>query len=144
MILGAVDLLGDPEILKQEQQRTKFILIDEFQDSNFGQIELAQLLAGREGNVFAVGDPDQAIYRFRGATSEAFEEFKRRFPATETVTLDQNFRSVPSVLQTAFAVICRNEWPGRIPLVSGRELQAQAERTPLPNFPPEITVTPDS
>ncbi|MCU1308684.1 MAG: hypothetical protein JWN45_3379, partial [Acidobacteriaceae bacterium] len=144
MILGAVDLLRNPEILKQEQERTKFILIDEFQDSNFGQIELAQLLAGGEGNVFAVGDPDQAIYRFRGATSEAFEEFKRRFPATESVTLDQSFRSVPSVLQTAFAVISRNEWPERQPLVSGRELQAKAGGKPLPNFSPEITVTPDS
>lgn len=143
-ILAAVELLRDHGIRMQEQERTKFILIDEFQDSNFGQIELAQLLAGDAENIFAVGDPDQAIYRFRGATSEAFEEFRRRFPKTRTVTLDQNFRSVPSVLQTAYAVISRNEWPHRKPLISGRELQAIAERKPLPKFSPEITVTPDS
>src|SRR6266403_1308933 len=125
MILGAVDLLGDPEILKQEQQRTKFILIDEFQDSNFGQIELAQLLAGETANIFAVGDPDQAIYRFRGATSEAFEEFKRRFPETRTLTLLQNFRSVPAVLKTAFEVISKNYSPERKPLNSGRAEKAK-------------------
>jgi len=58
-------------VLERAQRRARFILIDEFQDSNVAQIKLASLLAGEAANVFAVGDPDQAIYQFRGATSDA-------------------------------------------------------------------------
>ncbi|MCU1285667.1 MAG: hypothetical protein JWO13_2017 [Acidobacteriales bacterium] len=143
MIVDAVALLQDKKILSQERQRTRFILIDEFQDSNFGQIELAQLLAGDTANIFAVGDPDQAIYRFRGATSEAFEEFKRRFPKMQQVTLDHNFRSVPAVLKTAFAVISKNFSLERKPLISGRAEEAKKTGHPLPDFNPEAVVTPD-
>jgi len=127
-ILAAVELLHDPVILKEEQERIKFVLIDEFQDSNFGQIELAQLLSGNPQNVFAVGDPDQAIYRFRGATSEVLRRIQTAgSPRLRRPFSTKNFRSVPSVLETAYAVISRNDWPDRKPLVSGRELQAKAE-----------------
>src|SRR5262249_60757519 len=93
---------------EQERKRARFVLIDEFQDSNVGQIELGKLLAGDEQNIFAVGDPDQAIYRFRGATSGAFDEFLRRFSAARPVTLERNHRSRANILNCAFAVISRN------------------------------------
>lgn len=109
MIRNAVRLLeADAELLKRERRRARFILIDEFQDCNSSNIILAQLLAGDEQNIFAVGDPDQAIYRFRGASSAAFEEFQKRFPQTEGVVLDENQRSRGNILRTAFAAINEN------------------------------------
>ncbi len=76
IITRAVDMLGRRQlVLQRARNHARFILIDEFQDSNTAQIQLARLLAGEEANVFAVGDPDQAIYRFRGATSGAFDQF---------------------------------------------------------------------
>src|SRR5215472_11766714 len=106
MISRAVGLLqSNPELLAQEQQRARFILIDEFQDCNSSNITLAELLAGAEQNIFAVGDPDQAIYRFRGASSAAFEEFQRRFPQTQGVTLDENQRTHGNILRVAFSAI---------------------------------------
>ena len=89
MIRNAVRLLeGNPVLLERERRKARFILIDEFQDCNSSNIILVQLLAGEEQNIFAVGDPDQAIYRFRGASSAAFEEFQKRFPQTEGVVLE--------------------------------------------------------
>jgi DNA helicase II / ATP-dependent DNA helicase PcrA len=109
MISRAVRLLqSDPELLEQERRQARFILIDEFQDCNSSNITLAELLAGAEQNVFAVGDPDQAIYRFRGASSAAFEEFQRRFPRTAGVILDENQRSRGNILRVAFAAIDQN------------------------------------
>src|SRR5215813_3792318 len=131
MISRAVGLLqSNPELLAQEQQRARFILIDEFQDCNSSNITLAELLGGAEQNIFAVGDPDQAIYRFRGASSAAFEEFQRRFPNTHGVVLSENQRSRGNILRVAFAAINQNpdvsslcgevEFDRR-PLVSGRD-----------------------
>ncbi|HEY2498739.1 MAG TPA: ATP-dependent DNA helicase [Candidatus Angelobacter sp.] len=109
MIRNAVRLLeSDASLLKREQGKARFILIDEFQDCNSSNIILAQLLAGKEQNIFAVGDPDQAIYRFRGASSAAFEEFQKRFPQTEGVVLDENQRSRGNILRVAFAAINEN------------------------------------
>ncbi|MGE0405387.1 MAG: ATP-dependent helicase [Candidatus Korobacteraceae bacterium] len=147
MILRAVQLLKtDATVLARERARARFLLMDEFQDANLAQIELAQLLAGPERNVFAVGDPDQAIYRFRGASSAAFSEFARRFPQTKTVVLSQNWRSLPPVLACAHGVISRNsaiesvaDGEGnrfeRAPLTSARARPAQGQPT-LPLWPP--------
>ncbi|HMF91747.1 MAG TPA: ATP-dependent DNA helicase, partial [Candidatus Angelobacter sp.] len=108
----------------------RFILIDEFQDCNSSNITLAELLGGAEQNIFAVGDPDQAIYRFRGASSAAFEEFQRRFPRTLGVTLGENQRSRGNILKVAFAAIEPNPHVRslgesvnftRAPLDSGRD-----------------------
>jgi superfamily I DNA/RNA helicase/RecB family exonuclease len=111
--------------LQEERSRARFILIDEFQDSNVAQIRLARLLAGDEANVFAVGDPDQAIYRFRGATTGAFEQFRQHFPQVKFVTLDQNRRSLAPILRCAFQVIDQNPpimtGGERRPLISARE-----------------------
>lgn len=126
MISRAVGLLqSDPELLAQERGRARFILIDEFQDCNSSNIILAELLAGEEQNIFAVGDPDQAIYRFRGASSAAFEEFQHRFPKTRGVILDENQRSRGNILRVAFAAIEQN------PHVRSASATVNFERAPL-------------
>ena len=109
MITRAHEVLqSDPEILAAARTRARFILADEFQDANFAQIRILARLAGAEGNIFAVGDPDQGIYRFRGASSAAFELFQRSFPSTRLVVLEKNRRSTTPILRTAFAVIDQN------------------------------------
>src|SRR3954463_6797045 len=133
MIRNAVRLLeSNPALLERERRRARFILIDEFQDCNSSNIILAQLLAGDEQNIFAVGDPDQAIYRFRGASSAAFEEFQKRFPSTGGLTLDENQRSKGNILRVAYAAIAQNPAVpslgkqvrfNRAPLVSARDLR---------------------
>jgi DNA helicase-2/ATP-dependent DNA helicase PcrA len=137
MIRNAVRLLqSQAALLERERRRARFILIDEFQDCNSSNIILAELLAGEERNIFAVGDPDQAIYRFRGASSAAFEEFQKRFPETEGVILDENQRSRGNVLKVAFAAIDENPPVKslgekvqfqRAPLASGRDRRDQQE-----------------
>jgi DNA helicase-2/ATP-dependent DNA helicase PcrA len=101
-------LQSDESALAEARRGACFILADEFQDANFAQIRILALLTGGEGNLFAVGDPDQSIYRFRGASSEAFELFYRNFPAAHRVVLEKNRRSTTPILQTAFAVIDQN------------------------------------
>src|SRR5499427_5758544 len=109
MITRAHALLQDDEsVLAEARRNARFILADEFQDANFAQIRILARLAGEEGNLFAVGDPDQSIYRFRGASSEAFELFHRNFPSARRVVLEKNRRSTTPILQTAFAVINEN------------------------------------
>ena len=152
MILRATQLLNsEPSILAKERQEARFTLIDEFQDSNIAQIQLAQLLAGPEQNIFAVGDPDQAIYRFRGASSAAFDEFIARFPKTKSVVLDRNLRSTSAILNCAHAVIAHNPAvtsrlgrPGqrfdRQSLISERELRAKADAKPLQTHPVDLVM----
>ena len=114
-----VDLLTRRQsVLQRAQKHARFILIDEFQDSNVAQIQLAKLLGGQEANVFAVGDPDQAIYRFRGATSGAFDQFLKTFGPNRVkrVTLSKNRRSTPPILSCAYQTIRLN------PTVASKEL----------------------
>src|SRR5580693_8333113 len=149
MITRAHELLTtDEKLLAAERARTPFILVDEFQDANFAQIEILATLAGAEANVFAVGDPDQAIYRFRGASSAAFRLFRRHFPQTKQVVLGKNRRSTTPILQCAFAIVDKNppvfavseRGPlayRRTPLESAREEEARKEAQTLPTFPVE-------
>ncbi len=119
IITRAVDLLSRRQsVLQRAQKYARFILIDEFQDSNFAQIELARLLAGQEANVFAVGDPDQAIFRFRGATSGAFDQFLKTFDPgrVKRETLSKNRRSTPPILGCAYQTIKCN------PKIASKEL----------------------
>ena len=109
MITRAHTLLeNDESVLNEARRGARYILADEFQDANVAQIKILARLAGEQGNLFAVGDPDQSIYRFRGASSEAFELFHRSFPAARRVVLEKNRRSTTSILQAAFAVINGN------------------------------------
>jgi len=126
MISRAVSVLeAAPHILAEERRKARFLLIDEFQDSNPAQIRLARLLAGAEQNVFAVGDPDQAVYRFRGATNGVFDIFAHCFTGVKHVTLVENRRSLSPILRAAFDVINLNPPVGagqtRQPLTSARE-----------------------
>jgi ATP-dependent DNA helicase UvrD/PcrA len=122
IITRAVEMLGRRQsVLEHAQKRARFILIDEFQDSNVAQIQLAKLLAGEEANVFAVGDPDQAIYRFRGATSGAFDQFLRTFgpERVKRVTMSENRRSTPPILRCAYQAIECNPETGSKKLLDG-------------------------
>jgi DNA helicase II / ATP-dependent DNA helicase PcrA len=129
IITRTVELLSrDKAALQSAQKRARFILIDEFQDSNVAQIQLAKLLGGEAANVFAVGDPDQAIYRFRGATSGAFDQFLKTFGKQRVarVTMSGNRRSTPPILNCAYQVIRCN------PEVGSRELEDGGwQRQPL-------------
>jgi DNA helicase-2/ATP-dependent DNA helicase PcrA len=146
MIVDALDLLQrDSCLLEQERRRARFILIDEFQDSNVAQIELAALLAATEQNVFAVGDPDQAIYRFRGATSGAFDEFVRRFPGVQRMRLERNYRSLSSILESSFAAIAKNAevagWKRAALRAAREEVAGQADL--FAPAPATAVITPD-
>jgi DNA helicase-2/ATP-dependent DNA helicase PcrA len=150
MITRAYDLLEtDAELLEKERQGIRFILVDEFQDANFAQVKILQKLAGDKQNIFAVGDPDQAIYRFRGASSAAFQLFQRHFPSCRLVILDRNRRSTTPILKCAFALINRNPQLfcddvsmqyKRSPLVSAREEEARQSNKPLSSIPVEAVV----
>ena len=99
----------EPEVLARLQKRFRYVLVDEYQDSNFAQLELLRRLLPAPHNITAVGDDDQAIYRFRGASHGAFEMFDRTFPGHRTVYLNLNYRSTRKVLRASQAVIERNE-----------------------------------
>lgn len=153
MITRAHTLLQkDETVLGAARSRARFILADEFQDANFAQIKLLARLAGADGNLFAVGDPDQSIYRFRGASSEAFELFHRNFPGAKRVVLEKNRRSTTAILRTAFAVI--NENPPafskggafayqRAPLQSARDEDAATTGMPTANQPVTAVILKD-
>ncbi len=131
MITKAYQLLKeDSTLLGEERLRTRFVLVDEFQDANFAQVEILSLLAGAAANVFAVGDPDQAIYQFRGASSEAFTLFMKNFPAARVVVLGKNRRSLSPILRCAFGIVNEN------PAVFGKTFAQKGnaicyQRTPL-------------
>jgi DNA helicase II / ATP-dependent DNA helicase PcrA len=109
MITRAYELLcADRDLVKRERARARFILVDEFQDANFAQLKILELIAGEDKNVFAVGDPDQAIYRFRGASSAAFGLFQLYFPGSKLVSLEKNQRSLEPILNCAYSLISHN------------------------------------
>ncbi|MDQ3916215.1 MAG: UvrD-helicase domain-containing protein [Actinomycetota bacterium] len=96
------------EALGQYQTRFEHVLVDEFQDTNHAQARLATLLAGKHRNIFVVGDADQGIYAFRGATIKNLLDFERDWPETHVITLEQNYRSTETILNAANAVIENN------------------------------------
>jgi DNA helicase-2/ATP-dependent DNA helicase PcrA len=97
-----------PEARERWQKAFRYVLVDEYQDTNHAQYRLLQLLAGEHKNVFAVGDPDQSIYAFRGADIRNILEFERDFGGARMIALEQNYRSTNSVLRAANAVISEN------------------------------------
>ena len=131
MIAKAHRLLkDDPTLLEDERLRTRFVLVDEFQDANFAQVEILSLLAGTAANVFAVGDPDQAIYQFRGASSKAFTLFVRNFPAARVVVLGKNRRSLSPILRCAFGMVNDNP-PVFGQTLSPKGISISYQRVPL-------------
>jgi DNA helicase-2/ATP-dependent DNA helicase PcrA len=109
LLLRAHELwLKNPAVLDHYQQRWRYLLIDEFQDTNTLQYAWIRVLAGAKGQVFVVGDDDQAIYGWRGAKVENVQQFLRDFPGAKTIKLEQNYRSTSNILKAANSVIARN------------------------------------
>jgi DNA helicase II / ATP-dependent DNA helicase PcrA len=109
MLYLTVDVLERfPEAQEKWQKAFRYVLVDEYQDTNHAQYKFLQVLAAKHGNVFAVGDPDQSIYAFRGADIRNVLEFERDFPGARTIALEQNYRSTNSILEAANAVISNN------------------------------------
>ena len=109
LLMLTVDVLERfPEARTRWQKAFRYVLVDEYQDTNHAQYRLLQLLAGKHGNVFAVGDPDQSIYAFRGADIRNILEYERDFGGAKLIALEQNYRSANSILRAANAVIANN------------------------------------
>ena len=109
IIYVTVQLLQQyPEVRSYYQHKFKYILVDEYQDTNHMQYLLASLLAGERHNLCVVGDDDQSIYRFRGATIDNILNFEEQYPGCRTIRLEQNYRSTQSILKAANAVISHN------------------------------------
>jgi DNA helicase II / ATP-dependent DNA helicase PcrA len=100
-------------ILKSYQEQFKYILVDEFQDTNYAQNELAILLAGDKQNITVVGDDDQSIYRFRGSSVSNIIQFRKQFPKAKVVTLTTNYRSTSEILDRSYELIQNNN-PDRL------------------------------
>lgn len=98
-----------PEILAKFQDRWKFVLIDEYQDTNYVQYLMAKLLVAKHQNLFVVGDPDQSIYSWRGANIRNILDFERDYPGARVIKLEQNYRSTSNILEAANAVIENND-----------------------------------
>lgn len=98
----------NPGLLESYQNRWRFILIDEYQDTNFAQYTLAKMLVHKHRNIFAVGDPDQSIYSWRGAKYQNILNFESDFTGATIITLNQNYRSTNLILQSANALISHN------------------------------------
>ncbi|RMG98302.1 MAG: hypothetical protein D6705_06355, partial [Deltaproteobacteria bacterium] len=119
--LGAVDfddlvcrvariLAEAPEVAARWQARFQYLMVDEYQDTNAAQLELVRHLAGPARNLCVVGDDDQAIYGFRGATVANILSFEKHFPGAEVIKLERNYRSRPSILRAANATIAHNRY----------------------------------
>ena len=102
-----------PHVLQRYQRRFKYLLVDEFQDTNYAQFELVKLLAAYHRNVTVVGDDDQAIFRFRGASMSNILDFDRTYPGARKVVLSENYRSPQAILDCAYRLIQNNN-PDRL------------------------------
>ena len=110
IIYHSVTLLQqEPEVLRYYQDKFRYVLVDEYQDTNHMQYLLTSLLAGGRKNLCVVGDDDQSIYRFRGANIENILNFEQQYPEARTIRLEQNYRSTQNILDAANAVIKNNQ-----------------------------------
>ena len=114
LIIQTLDLFKKrKKVLEEFRKRFKYILVDEFQDTNHAQYELIKLLASPKNNITVVGDDDQAIYRFRGASMSNILEFKKDFPKSKEVVLTKNYRSKQNILDLSYEFIQKNN-PNRL------------------------------
>ena len=110
LIYHTVRLLQEcPDVREYYQQKYQYILVDEYQDTSVAQFHLVRLLTGPRQNVCVVGDDDQSIYRFRGATIENILNFEQHFPGAKVIRLEQNYRSTSNILNAANCVIKNNQ-----------------------------------
>ncbi|MBI4234735.1 UvrD-helicase domain-containing protein [Candidatus Peregrinibacteria bacterium] len=124
----AIELLKKrPSVLKQYQNRFKYVLVDEFQDTNFAQYQLVLLLSAGHKNLFVVGDDDQSIYKWRGASLSNILQFEKNFPGCEKVVLADNYRSKKEILDAAYSVIVNNN-PDRLEVKIGLNKKLESFR----------------
>ena len=102
-------LQQDVEVRKVVQERTRYLLVDEYQGTNPAQYQLIKLLVGRHKNLFVVGDEDQSIFAWRGADISNILDFERDFPNSRIFRLEQNYRSTGNILRAAIGLVSRNE-----------------------------------
>lgn len=126
-----------PSILKEYQQKFRYILVDEFQDTNYSQFQLVNLLSGKQNNVTAVCDDDQAIYRFRGAAIGNILNFKEAYPEFKEIVLTQNYRSTQRILDTAYRLIQHNN-PQRLEAQEGIDKRLISSKLQATGYKPEI------
>ncbi len=125
-----------PNILGEYKRQFKYILVDEFQDTNYSQNEIVKLLAGENGNITVVADDDQSIYRFRGAAVSNVIQFRNSFPKTNVVVLTKNYRSTQEILDSSYKLIQFNN-PDRLEVVEkiDKKLKSQLVETgDVPEF----------
>lgn len=117
-----------PNILKHLQNTYKYILVDEYQDTNIAQNKIVDLLAGKEKNIMVVGDDDQSIYKFRGAAISNILQFQEKYPNAKKIVLNQNYRSNQKILDFAYSSIQKNN-PNRLEVKANinKKLIAQKE-----------------
>jgi DNA helicase-2/ATP-dependent DNA helicase PcrA len=121
LLLWTAHLLsGFPLVREKYARRFHHVLVDEFQDTNFAQYVLLKHLASGHNNIFVVGDPDQSVYRWRGADYRNVQRFEQDFPDAQVILLEQNYRSKQTILNAAMAVIDRNPHRRRKNLFSER------------------------
>lgn len=110
LLVKTVQLLEtQPDVRENYQERFRYIMVDEYQDTNTVQFRLVSLLAGKYGNLCVVGDDDQSIYKFRGANIRNILDFEKEFSDAKVIKLEQNYRSVGNVLEVANSVIRNNK-----------------------------------
>ena len=119
-------LLENPDIMEYYSNKFKYVLVDEYQDTNKSQFTLVTMLASKHGNITVVGDNDQGIYSFRGADISNILNFEKDFPGTKIIKLEQNYRCTGNILKAANAVIKNNEVKYK------KELWTQNEEGNLP------------
>ncbi|HVX23999.1 MAG TPA: ATP-dependent DNA helicase [Candidatus Saccharimonadales bacterium] len=117
-----------PNILKALHQRYQFIMVDEFQDTNPMQSKLVDLLAGTSQNIMVVGDDDQSIYAWRGATLANILEFKTRYPKAKEIALTENYRSTKTILDAAYRLIQHNN-PHRLEVINNIDKRLHGQST---------------
>ena len=110
LLVKTVQLLQtQPDVLEYYQDRFRYIMVDEYQDTNTVQFELVSILAGKYKNLCVVGDDDQSIYKFRGANIKNILNFEEVFADTKVIKLEQNYRSTTTILDAANSVIRNNK-----------------------------------
>ncbi len=132
LMAWALRLLREhPAVVRQIQERFRYILVDEFQDTNYAQFQIVKLLAATHRNITVVGDDDQSIFKFRGASISNILEFRKEFPESHTVVLAENYRSSQAILDSAYRLIQHND-PDRLEYREGVDKRLRARMTDGP------------
>ncbi len=127
LIVKTIELFEKrPNVKKQYQESFKYVLIDEFQDTNYAQSVLSNLLVGQDKNINVVGDDDQAVYRFRGAAISNILQFRKNYPTSKVVVLNKNYRSGQQILDKAYTLIQFNN-PDRLEVAEGVDKKLVAQ-----------------